>query len=206
MRTTIIWTPRVSVLAREEPVLIGNWVKLRTSSSSQSSSLSAGSSPGRTTWSCWTLPWSTSSPCWPTDSRSEGKTGWFVYFLSLLPTNSADYPRYDQTIFTNGSQPVIWAVGPVNSKVGQSQAQQTGAHVAAPALFCLKDTAQAPKGLCLYLWHEGRFHAREDSAKGKKGDLGCLNCFLALESWRERHILEWTSLRPGHNNKGIQRT
>ena len=26
--------------------------------------------------------------------------------------------RYDQTIFTNGSQPVIWAVGPVNSKVG----------------------------------------------------------------------------------------
>lgn len=24
--------------------------------------------------------------------------------------------RYDQTIFTNGSQPVIWAIGPVNSK------------------------------------------------------------------------------------------
>ena len=25
--------------------------------------------------------------------------------------------RYDTTIFTNGSQPVIWAVGPINNKV-----------------------------------------------------------------------------------------
>ena len=69
-------------------------------------------------WDFWTLRWSTSSPCWHTDNHSGQKIGDTqincdkIYTLKTILCY-----RYDQTIYTNGSQPVIWAVGPINSKV-----------------------------------------------------------------------------------------
>ena len=68
------------------------------------------------------------SQCSPSDNRCKQKTGMKDFYVkiercftkkSLKIYNYFDifFCRYDTRIYTNESQPVIWAVGPVNSKV-----------------------------------------------------------------------------------------
>ena len=128
-RTTIIWTLRVSVRAREEPVLIGEqyWhhhhqIMIDCFQPDQAGDEQREASELGRHQQVHHADLQTAA-----ERERQVATFYYLFVWRWVDNETDNYPRYDQTIFTNGSQPVIWAVGPVNSKVdlpGQRRAEQ----------------------------------------------------------------------------------